>query len=74
MSKIISVKVITGSIKPSVVKFGKKLKVKVDAPREKGKANERLIEILAEYFNVKKTQVRILKGWKSENKIIEILD
>jgi len=70
----ISVKVIPNSIKPSVVRMGSKLKVKVDAPREEGKANERLIEILADYFHVKKSQVRILKGWKSENKIVEILD
>ena len=68
----IKVKVIPNSIKPSVTRLGSKLKVKVDAPREKGKANERLIEILADYFGVKKSQVRILRGWKSENKIIEI--
>ena len=74
MGKIIHVKVIPNSLKPSVNKRGEKLKVKVDAPRKKFKANERLIEILAEYFGVKKTKIKIIRGWKSENKIIEILD
>ncbi len=47
-------------------------KVKVDAPAVEGEANKRLIEILAEYFNVPKSSIRILKGFKSKNKIVII--
>lgn len=47
-------------------------KVRVDAPALDGKANKRLIEILAEHFNVPKSSVKILKGLKSKNKIVEI--
>ena len=72
MKKIIEVKAIPNSIRPAIVKHGKKLKVKIDAPAEKGKANERLIEILSDYFKVKKSKIRILKGFKSSNKILEI--
>jgi len=45
-------------------------KVKVDALATQGKANKRLIEILAEYFNVSKSSIKILKGFKNRNKIV----
>jgi len=38
----------------------------------KGKANKRLIELLAEHFDTKKHKIRILHGTKSRNKIIEL--
>ena len=44
----------------------------VDEIPSEGKANKRLIEILSDYFNVPKRNVRIIKGKKSRNKIIEI--
>jgi hypothetical protein len=44
----------------------------VDAPALEGKANKRLIEIIAEHFNVSKSSIKILKGFKNRNKIIEI--
>jgi hypothetical protein len=48
-------------------------KVRVDATAVEGKANRRLIEILAEHFNVSKSSVKILKGFKNRNKTIEII-
>ena len=47
-------------------------KVKVDAPAQDGKANERLIEILARHFEVANTCVSIVKGFKSKRKIVDI--
>lgn len=47
-------------------------KIRVDAPAVEGKANKRLIEILSDYFKVKKSSVKILKGFKNRSKIIEI--
>ena len=47
-------------------------KVSVDAPASEGEANKRLIEILAEYFEVPKSFISILRGFKSKNKIVEI--
>jgi len=47
-------------------------KIKVDAPPSDGKANERLIEILAKHFKVSKSSIHIIKGLKSKNKIVEI--
>ena len=48
-------------------------RVKVDAPPKEGKANKRLIEILAQYFDVAKSKIKIVKGEKSRQKIVEII-
>ena len=47
-------------------------KVSVDAPATEGEANKRLIDILAEHFEVPRSCISILKGFKSKNKIVEI--
>lgn len=46
--------------------------VAVNAPPLEGRANERLIEVLAKYFVVPKSSVRILSGLKSKKKLVEI--
>jgi len=48
------------------------LVVSVRAPASDGKANGRLIEILADYFHTAKTQVRILHGHSSRKKLVEV--
>lgn len=48
------------------------LKVKTRARPIEGKANERLIELLAEYFKVPRSKIRILHGLKSKLKLIEV--
>lgn len=69
----ISVKVVPNSKKPEVERIDENsFKVKVDAKAEGGKANRRLVEIIAEFFIVPKSSVAIVKGMKSRNKIIEI--
>ncbi|MDE1869383.1 MAG: DUF167 domain-containing protein [Candidatus Micrarchaeota archaeon] len=58
----------------AVVKIDEKnYLVKVNAPAIDGKANKRLLEIVADYFNVKKSSVRILKGINGRNKVLEII-
>lgn len=47
---------------------------KVKEPPKAGRANQAVIELLAEHFEVHKSQVRILSGFKSKNKIIEVID
>ena len=55
--------------------FGKKcLKVKVAAPPIEGKANKELIETLSKHFKKPKSQIRILKGENSRNKLVEIIE
>jgi uncharacterized protein (TIGR00251 family) len=46
--------------------------VRVSVPPEKGKANERIIELLSKYFDVPKTRISILRGGAGKDKLIEI--
>jgi len=73
----IKIKVIPNSKKSEIIKDIQEkdfLKIKVNAPAQKGKANKKLVGILAEYFNVPKAKIKIIKGEKSHNKIVEILE
>ena len=47
--------------------------VKVKEPPKDGRANGAVIKLLAEHFGVPQSQVKILSGFKSKNKIIEIV-
>ena len=68
----IDVKVIPNARKERIVDEDGLLKVYVTAPALDGKANKALIDLLAEHFGVKKGDVRIVKGEKSREKIVEI--
>lgn len=46
--------------------------VRVRVPPAEGKANERVIELLAEHFEVPKSAISIAAGFKSKKKIFEI--
>jgi uncharacterized protein (TIGR00251 family) len=46
--------------------------VKVKEPPREGKANQAVIRLLAEHFGVPQSQVRILSGFKSKNKVVEV--
>ncbi len=48
------------------------LKVKVTSPPEGGKANREVIKLLAGYFGVNKSSIRIIRGGTSRDKVIEI--
>ena len=69
----IYVKVSPRSSRNSVEKTGdQEYKVKLTAPPVDGAANEMLIDILAEYFNVSKSSLQIIGGKSAKMKIIEI--
>ena len=71
----IKVRVTANARKVVVSRLGEsEFEIKVDAIASEGKANKRLIEILSEYFGVSKSRVRILKGLKSREKIIEVIE
>ena len=48
------------------------LRVFVKAPPQEGRANEAVVETLAEHFKVPKSRVAIVGGFKSKIKIIRI--
>ena len=72
--KLINVKVISNAKENEVSEERNRFIVHVTAPAIGGKANRALIEVLAEYFKVKKRDIRIIRGEKSREKIVEIRD
>jgi uncharacterized protein (TIGR00251 family) len=59
----LSVKVVPGSSRDRVVgRYGDGLKVQVSAPPEKGKANDAVIRLLAEYLGVKPQAIELISG------------
>ena len=48
------------------------IKLKVSAPPENGKANEAVINLLATYLKVSKTNITITSGLKSSVKLVSI--
>jgi len=70
---IFSVKVVPRSSRTTIVGIlNGMLKVKLAAAPEKGKANQSLIEFLADELGVRKTAVKITTGHTSPVKTIEI--
>ncbi len=47
-------------------------KIWTTAIPEKGEANEAIIDILAEHFNIPPSKIRIISGPKSTHKLVEI--
>jgi len=69
----IYVKVTPRAGKNEVTKIGDaEYKVKVTDPPEKGKANERVIELLAYHFKVPKSLVKIIAGRSAKIKIVDV--
>ena len=48
-------------------------RVSVRAPAQEGKANEAVIELLAKYFSVTKSAIKIVRGQTSRKKLIQII-
>jgi uncharacterized protein (TIGR00251 family) len=48
------------------------LLIRVAVPPIEGKANEKVIKILSEYFKKPKRSISIVSGFKGKNKIVEI--
>jgi hypothetical protein len=72
---IFSVKVVPRSSRTAIAGIlNGMLKVKLAAAPEKGKANESLVEFLADTLNVKKNAISITSGLTSQVKTIHITD
>jgi uncharacterized protein (TIGR00251 family) len=68
----IQVKVKPGSKTEELSREGDSFLIKVKEPAREGRANQAVIKLLAEHFSVRKSQVRILSGFRSRNKVIEV--
>jgi hypothetical protein len=70
----IAVKVSAKSKQNKIVKISTtEYKVYVSTAPERGKANEKVAELLSEYFGVSKSSVKILRGENTNKKLVEII-
>jgi uncharacterized protein (TIGR00251 family) len=67
-----SIRVIPKAKQNKVVVEQDRLKVYLTVPAIEGRANEALIKILAAHFQVRKGEIRIVRGEKSRDKVVEI--
>lgn len=68
---LLSVRVQPGSRKEGIQGLhGNQLKVAVHAPPEKGKANDALIDVLADELGLKKNQLSLFQGATNQNKVV----
>ncbi|MFH1777757.1 MAG: DUF167 domain-containing protein [Candidatus Omnitrophota bacterium] len=68
----LEVKVIPNAKKSEVKKENKFYRIRTTFPAVDGKANKAVIVLLSEYFNVKKNEIKIIRGEKSRKKLVEI--
>ena len=67
------VKVVPGSSRNRIAgRYGDGLRVQVCAPPEKGKANQAVIELLADALGLKATQIQLISGRTQPRKIFRI--
>lgn len=67
------VKVKPGSKQNSVEISGNEIILRTTARAHDGEANESVIKLLSKHFKVAKGQIKIIRGEKSKEKIIEII-
>lgn len=68
----ITVKVKPNSRENSIKKLDNgSFEVKVSVPPEKGKANQRVIELLAKELKIAKSRITLIKGETSKEKLFE---
>ena len=69
---VINIKTVPGAKKNFIKEEAGGYKVYLTAPAVEGKANQALVEFLADYFGVKKRDIEIIKGLKSRHKTVSI--
>jgi uncharacterized protein (TIGR00251 family) len=69
----IQVKVKPSSKIEELSREGDSFIVKVKEPPKEGKANQSVIKLLAEHFGIPQSHVRILSGFRSRNKVIDVV-
>jgi len=67
-----NIRVIPNAKQNKIIKEADRLKICLTAPPVDGKANKALIKFLADHFGVKKSSVKIVRGQKSRDKVVEI--
>ncbi len=71
---LIKVRAVPNAKKSSLEITSNFLKVKLSSPPVDGKANRELQKIMADVFGVRKSQIKIVKGEKSKDKLVQVED
>ena len=72
---IIRVKIFPGSKKAHIEKMSENSFVLNTRKKPiEGEANKEAVDMLKEYFNVSRSQIRLIRGFKRRNKIFEIIE
>jgi hypothetical protein len=70
----IKVKAKPNARKNGITKLGEDYyEVKVTVPPEKGKANEKIRELLAKHLNIPKSRINLISGESYKEKIFEVM-
>ena len=72
MARVLQVRVVPRAKKNEVKRYSGGYKAYLTAAPVDGKANKALLEVLAGHFNLKRSQIKIIKGEKSRDKVILI--
>jgi len=70
----VKIRVVPRAKKEKIVEENGILKVYVNEPAIDGRANKKLIEVLADYYQTRKYNITILQGETQRDKVIEILE
>ena len=70
---LVSVKVIPKSGRSELKIVGKTLRVWLKSAPEDGKANAELVRILADKLKLRKSDIEIIRGLSSRNKVVDIV-
>ena len=70
--KRIAVRAVPRAKKNEVIEEAAHYKVYVTAPAIEGRANRAVLELLAAHFGLKKSQVHLVRGEKSRDKVVDV--
>jgi len=69
---IFHIRVTPGASRNRIIREVNGFKVYLTRPAQKGEANSQLTRLLSDSLHIKKYQIRIIKGEKSRDKLVEI--
>ena len=72
LSKTFNVRVTPHARQNKVVECDGVLRVYTTTAPENGRANDAVVKLLAEYFNVPKSRIKIIKGLACRDKIVTV--
>ncbi|HDI73526.1 MAG TPA: DUF167 domain-containing protein [Candidatus Korarchaeota archaeon] len=71
---LVRVRVIPRARSEGITEEGEELVVRVREPPEGGRANRRVVELIARHYGVPKSKVEIVRGHRSREKLVKVED